>query len=609
MFPLANDVHGAGICDRTTRVSADFEACALMPARVPHASPTLFPEGVVCDRFRIDGVLGIGGTGTVFRGLDLETQRPVAVKAIPHEATLRQRARREVAVAGRLNHPHIVQLRGVVEDEHYVYVISDLVDGGDLASGLKSEELGDAGRLRICAAVCEALAHAHEHGIVHRDVKPANVLLGRDGSVRLADFGIAAVAEPDATVDDRMLGTLSYMAPETCRGARPAAAADVWSAGVLAYEALSGANPFRSRTPDELRERHGAIRPLAEVRPDLHAGLTTAIARALHPQPARRPSAEHLARALQAAADRIERPAPLERTPPRRSPPRLAVPRALPSAGSLLVGLTQAIEGVAGLGFAAPLGAGSRRLATAATNAALVGIAVASVLVAFPFWPPGATIPLAVACGLLATVAPWCAGVLALALVIPALGDVSAGLAWSLGIALLAWCATGLRAGRRTLWPIAAPLLQAVWLWPLYPLVAGTLRTPAGRALAGAAGPLALALWHAGPSAAASLGGTGAVGPVAHDLLRGAVATAPQAIVWALAAALWPKALEAANRGLAIALWLGGLLAGEALTNSAFVPGPGVGAIWLVAILVALAVRARVGGAPEGTPAGVDGQD
>ena len=93
VFPLANDVHGAGICDRTTRVSADFEACALMPARVPHASPTLFPEGVVCDRFRIDGVLGIGGTGTVFRGLDLETKRPVAVKDIPHEATLRQRAR------------------------------------------------------------------------------------------------------------------------------------------------------------------------------------------------------------------------------------------------------------------------------------------------------------------------------------------------------------------------------------------------------------------------------------------------------------------------------------------------------------------------------------
>ncbi len=562
----------------------------------------------MCDRFRIDGVLGIGGTGTVFRGLDLETKRPVAVKAIPHEATLRQRARREVAVAGRLNHPHIVQLRGVVEDEHYVYVISDLVDGGDLASGLKSDELGDAGRLRISAADCEALAHAHEHGIIHRDVKPANVLLGRDGSVRLADFGIAAVSEPDATVDDRMLGTLSYMAPETCRGARPAAPADVWSAGVLAYEALTGANPFRSRTPDELRERHGAIRPLAEVRPDLHAGLTTAIARALHPQPARRPSAEHLARALQAAADRIERPLPLQRAEPARARPRVSIPRSLPSPGPLVDGLARAVEGVAGLGLDAPLGARSRRLTIAATNAALAGTAVAATLAAFPFWPPGATIPLAVACALVAAVAPWCAGVLAVALVIPALGDVSGGLAWCLGGALAAWCATGLRAGRRTLWPIAAPLAQAIWLWPLYPLVAGTLRTPTGRALAGAAGPFALAAWRAGPAAADRLAGAGATG-VAHALLAGAASVAPQALVWAIAAVVWPRVFEARNRGVAIALWLGGLLAGEAITSPAFAPGPGVGAIWLVAILAALAVRARTGGAPEGTPAGVDGQD
>ena len=607
MFPLANDVHGAGICDRTTRVSADFEACTLMPARVPNASPTLFPEGVVCDRFRIDGVLGIGGTGTVFRGLDLQTQRPVAVKAIPHEATLRQRARREVAVAGRLNHPHIVQLRGVVEDEHYVYVISDLVDGGDLASGLKSDELGDAGRLRICAAVCEALAHAHEHGIVHRDVKPANVLLGRDGSVRLADFGIAAVSEPDATVDDRMLGTLSYMAPETCRGARPAAPADVWSAGVLAYEALCGANPFRSRTPDELRERHGAIRPLAEVRPDLHAGLTTAVARALHPQPARRPTAGHLARALQAAADRMERPLSFEREAPPRTRRRLPGPPSLPAPGLLLDGLARGIEGIAALGISAPLGERSRCLAAAATNALLAGTAVASTLTAFPFWPPGATIPLAAACALLATLAPWCAGLLAVALVTPALGDASAGLASCLAGVLLVWCLLGIRAGRRTLWPIAAPLLQAIWLWPLYPLVAGTLRTTAGRALAGAAGPFALALWRAGPAAAEALGGSAQAGPVAHDLLSGAASATPQALVWALAAVLWPRASGARDRGLAITLWLGGLLAGEALTDRAFAPGPGVGAIWLVAILAALAVRARTGAAPEGTPAGVDG--
>ena len=127
-----------------------------------------------------------------------------------------------------------------------------------------------AALLRVAAAVCAGLAHAHEHGVVHRDVKPANVLLGRDGSVRVLDFGIASLDEPDATVDDRMLGTLSYMAPETCQGGRPTPATDVWAVGVMVYEALTGANPYRARTPDELRERHKhPPRSLGDLRPDL----------------------------------------------------------------------------------------------------------------------------------------------------------------------------------------------------------------------------------------------------------------------------------------------------------------------------------------------------
>ncbi len=163
-------------------------------------------------------MLGVGGTGTVFRALDLEREEIVALKAIPHDATLRQRARREASVAGKLRHPNVVRLRSVHEDGQYVYIASDIVEGMDLAGALRQGQLGDPALLRVASAVCAGLAHAHEHGVVHRDVKPANVLLGRDGSVRVLDFGIASLDEPDATVDDRMLGTLSYMAPETCLG-------------------------------------------------------------------------------------------------------------------------------------------------------------------------------------------------------------------------------------------------------------------------------------------------------------------------------------------------------------------------------------------------------
>ncbi|HEY1479642.1 MAG TPA: serine/threonine-protein kinase, partial [Gaiellales bacterium] len=136
-------------------------------------------------------VIGVGGTGTVFRCLDRETGRHVAVKAIPHDATLRRRAAREVEVARRLDHPNVVRLLDSARDDDYIYVISELVNGGDLGASMRAGALGDAALLRAVSATCAGLAHAHAHGIVHRDIKPANILLGGDGTIQLADFGIA----------------------------------------------------------------------------------------------------------------------------------------------------------------------------------------------------------------------------------------------------------------------------------------------------------------------------------------------------------------------------------------------------------------------------------
>ncbi len=607
-----------------------------MPEAARQTGPALFPSGVVCDRFRIDGVLGVGGTGTVFRALDLEREEVVALKAIPHDATLRQRARREASVAGKLHHPNVVRLRSVHEDGQYVYIASDIVEGMDLAGALRQGQLGDPALLRVASAVCAGLAHAHEHGVVHRDVKPANVLLGRDGSVRVLDFGIASLDEPDATVDDRMLGTLSYMAPETCQGARPTPATDVWAVGVMVYEALTGANPFRARTPDELRERHKhPPRSLGDLRPDLPRALAAACARALESHPRRRPSASAFSRVLASAAEAVERPGGREpRTTGRgggrdrggegggggrggRGGRRLhavpalpALPRlpAMPALGrpNLDLDLGGWAAAIARCGISAPSEAVLRACRLAA-GSACAGIAIAAVLGAFPFWPTGLVLPLACAGAALALASPWLAAAFALALCVPALGDVSAGLAWCATLVGAVWLLACVRAGRRALLPAAAPVLAALFLWPLYVLAAGSLRTLAGRALAGAAGPLAIALWSAVPLAD-TLAGTASVEVVGRSVLGGVgMPLLLQSAAWAAGAALLPYALGAVRRGLFMGVWLAGLLAGQvalpALAGGApEAPGRSAVAIWAVAILLALGVRAPDGDAPAGKP-------
>jgi hypothetical protein len=569
-------------------------------------TPALFPTGEILGRFRIDGVLGIGGTGTVFRAHDEEKACDVAVKAIPHDAVLRQRARREVAVAGRLDHPHVVRLYEVLEDDDYVYVISELVDGSDLAGAVRDGALSDATILRIAAAVCEALAHAHSRGIVHRDVKPANVLLGGDGAVRLADFGIAAISEPEATVDDRLLGTLSYMAPEACAGEPPAAPNDVWAVGVLLYECLTGANPFRARTPAELWERHGeGARPLAEIRPDLPRTLSAVIGRALSPTPRRRPSAAAMASSLEQAADRLEAPmGGLVHLRPPEDEPGIDV-------RDLAVRASEAAQAFATSVLSAGIPAPAFRRAEAVARRLgpgfLAGLAVGATLTAFPFWPPAWIWPMAVGIGAVAVAWPWAGAALALAAIVPALGNVSAGLAWTGAAAGVVWLLACAGAGRRALLPVIAPLLAALLAWPAYLMLAGRLRAPAARVLAGAAGFLAVALWQAGPPAAGMLNGVGDAARAA-DLLRHGLdgPVLVLALAWGCAAALWPLAWNPprGSRALTVSAWLSAVCLAQAL-GPALAGGPArapwaiLGAIWMTGIVLLLAVPAPP---PEGEP-------
>ena len=226
---------------------------------------------------------------------------------------------------------------------------------------------------------------------------------------------------------------------------------------------------------------------------------------------------------------------------------------------------------------------------------------------AFPFWPPGLVLPLACAGAALALASPWLAAAFALAVCVPALGDVSAGLAWCAALAGGLWLLACVRAGRRALLPAAAPILAALFLWPLYVLAAGCLRSTLGRALAGAAGPFAIALWAAVPLAA-GLAGSADAATVGRSVLSGVGAPLLlQTAVWAIAAAVLPYALGAERRGLWMSVWLTGLLFGQAALPAMAGAAPeaaarSVVAIWAVAILLALGVRAPDDDAPAGTP-------
>jgi serine/threonine-protein kinase len=434
--------------------------------------------------------------------------------ATRRDAGLPRRARREMRVAATLDHPAIVRLLESVEDDDYIYVVFELVRGDDLACAFREGLLDDAAVLRAVAAVGDALAHAHAHGVVHRDIKPGNVLLREDGILKLTDFGIALVADPDATVDDRLLGTLSYMAPEQALGDEVGPAADVFSAALMVYEALAGANPFRAKTPKELAARHAATPlSLAAERPDLPPVVLRFVDRALSRDPKRRPSAPELRDALLHGARSMERgmveddPEPTlaeERVDrqrrrriitaaarvkvlvPRRRPRLRIVPDpadASPSAAQRLVGsLHTSIEG-------------DRRAALARIGAAtLTGLSTLALLGALPFYPSYVPLLLGVLLGLLSLRAPLAASATVLLLAIPLAGNLALGLVPCVAAAVLVWIAVTARAPRRMLLPALAPLAAFAALWPLYIVACATAQRAHIRFLTAAAGPVAITL-------------------------------------------------------------------------------------------------------------------
>ena len=278
--------------------------------------------GTLAGRYRIERELGRGGMAVVYLARDLKHDREVAVKVVRPEVAAalgRDRFLREIAIAARLNHPGIVPLHDSGESDGLLYYVMPFESGLSLRERLARDgppPLDEA--VRILRDVCEALAHAHQHGIVHRDIKPDNVLLaGRRALV--TDFGVAkAVTEASASGSPRTtagiaLGTPAYMAPEQI-GPSPDVdhRADIYAVGLLAYELLAGEPPFRGETSHEILKAHLAEPPrsLALRRPDLPPSLPGLVMKCLEKRPEDRwQDADQLVRGLDAVSVTGGRPA------------------------------------------------------------------------------------------------------------------------------------------------------------------------------------------------------------------------------------------------------------------------------------------------------------
>ena len=249
-------------------------------------------------KYEVRSVLGKGAMGVVYQALDPHIERTVAIKTVRKDLLdadlalqFMARFRNEARAAGRLHHPNIIAIYEYGEDENVAYIAMEYVEGMGLREYLNRSARFDLAQVvAIVSQLLQALAFAHAQGVVHRDVKPANLILTPAGTVKVADFGIARIDATTLTMTGMVMGTPSYMAPEQCRGLPSDHRADLFSAGVVLYELLTGARPFAgSMEAVAYKICHEHPRRASEIAPvPLPAGVDALIDKALTKDPEER---------------------------------------------------------------------------------------------------------------------------------------------------------------------------------------------------------------------------------------------------------------------------------------------------------------------------------
>lgn len=241
------------------------------------------------DRYEILEVIGTGGMAVVYKAMCHRLNRYVAVKILRDELAndeeFRQRFQTEAQAVAMLSHPNIVSVYDVSHSEDVEYIVMELIEGVTLMQYMKKKgALGWKEALHFAVQISKALEHAHEKGIVHRDIKPQNIMILKDGTIKVADFGIAALESAQEKKSDQTVGSVHYIAPEQARGEQPDPRSDIYSLGVVLYEMLTGKMPYDGDTAEQVALKHitGHAVPPQELNPDIPEELAEITLKAMN---------------------------------------------------------------------------------------------------------------------------------------------------------------------------------------------------------------------------------------------------------------------------------------------------------------------------------------